>query len=77
MNCGLVQAMDRNGDGRLDAGEFRDAMNKLGMANLTGTTVSTILEAMDIHGPITLEDFLVIVEVGPASIRAQSFAENC
>lgn len=58
-----LQAMDRDNNGKLDTSEFRDAMNKLGMEHLTGKTVSTILSAMDIHGPITLEDFLQIVEV--------------
>ena len=59
----ILQAMDRDGNGKLDAAEFRDAMKQLGMQNLTGTTVSTIFEAMDIHGAITMEDFLQIVEV--------------
>lgn len=55
--------MDKDGNGYLDTGEFRDAMDKLGMTNITGTTVSTILTAMDIHGPITMEEFLQIVDV--------------
>lgn len=58
----LFQAMDKDGNGFLDTGEFRDAMQKLGMSNITGTTVSTILTAMDIHGPITMEEFLQIVD---------------
>lgn len=58
-----VQAMDKDGNGLLDTGEFRDAMQKLGMSNITGTTVSTILTAMNIHGPITMEEFLQIVDV--------------
>lgn len=55
--------MDKDGNGKLDVAEFRDALAKLGMQHLTGSTVSTIFSAMDIHGPITLEDFLHIVEV--------------
>lgn len=65
--------MDRDGNGQLDTAEFRDAMNKLGMQHLTGATVSTILSAMDIHGPISLDDFLQIVEVhssAPTSVVA-------
>ena len=62
-SCPILQAMDRDGNGKLDAAEFRDAMKQLGMQNLTGTTVSTIFEAMDIHGFITMDDFLQIVEV--------------
>ena len=58
-----LQAMDKDGNGFLDTGEFRDAMQKLGMSNITGTTVSTILTAMNIHGPITMEEFLQIVDV--------------
>lgn len=59
----LVQAMDRDGNGLLDTAEFRDAMEKLGMSNITGTTVSTILTAMNIHGPITMDEFMQIIEV--------------
>jgi Ca2+-binding EF-hand superfamily protein len=58
----LFHAMDKDGNGKLDVAEFRDALAKLGMQHLTGSTVSTIFSAMDIHGPITLEDFLHIVE---------------
>lgn len=58
-----LQAMDKDGNGFLDTGEFRDAMEKLGMNNITGTTVSTILTAMNIHGPITKEEFMQIVDV--------------
>ena len=59
----MMQAMDTDGNGRLDAGEFRNAMQKLGMTNITGTTVGTIMTAMNIHGPITMEEFLQIVDV--------------
>ena len=55
--------MDKDGNGRLDTAEFRDAMEKLGMSNITGTTVSTIFEAMNIHGPITEDEFMQIIEV--------------
>lgn len=58
----LFWAMDKNGDGKLDAQEFRDAMDKLGNEHLPGRMVGTILQAMDIHGSITMEDFLQIVE---------------
>ena len=40
-----------------------DAMKGLG-DELSGTDCSHLLEAMDIHGSITEEDFLAIVEVG-------------
>ena len=65
--CYMIQAMDKDGNGKLNVAEFREAMEKLGMTHLTGNTVSTILEAMDVHGPIDLEDFLNIVEVGMLS----------
>lgn len=55
--------MDTDLDGKLDAGEFRAAMEKLGMIHLSGPVVSTIFNAMDIHGPLTLQEFLYIVEV--------------
>ena len=55
--------MDKDGNGKLDTGEFRHAMERLG-GNLSGDSVSTIFEAMGIHGYITLDQFLDIVEVG-------------
>lgn len=58
-----AQAMDLDMDGKLNAGEFRAAMEKLGMTHLSGPVVSTIFSAMDIHGPLTLQEFLYIVEV--------------
>lgn len=55
--------MDTNFDGRLNAAEFREAMEKLGMIQLSGPVVSTIFSAMDIHGSLTLQEFLYIIEV--------------
>lgn len=57
----LFKEIDRDGNGRLDVGEFRDAMKGLG-DELSGQDCSHLLEAMDIHGSITEEDFLAIVE---------------
>ena len=61
LSCKL-QAMDKDGNGKLDTGEFRDAMQRLG-GNLSGDSVSTIFGAMGITGYITLDQFLDIVEV--------------
>lgn len=58
----LFGAMDKDGNGKLDAQEFRDAMDKLSNDHLPGATVGTIFSAMNLHGAITLEDFLQIVE---------------
>jgi Ca2+-binding EF-hand superfamily protein len=58
----LFGAMDKDGNGKLDAQEFRDAMDKLSNDHLPGGTVGTIFSAMNLHGAITLEDFLQIVE---------------
>lgn len=57
----LFRTMDRDGNGKLDAGEFRDAMRKLG-DELSGRSVEIIFEAMDIHGWISLDQFVAIVE---------------
>jgi len=64
--------MDKDGNGKLDAQEFRDAMDKLSNDHLPGGTVGTIFSAMNLHGAITLEDFLQIVEVGPWPLEVPS-----
>lgn len=57
----LFEAMDHDGNGKLDVAEFRDAMRELG-DELTGQTVSTIFDSMDVHGWISLDQFIAIVE---------------
>ena len=52
-----AQAMDGDGNGKLDTAEFRAAMSQLG-DNLSGDSVGTIFEAMGIYGFITLDQFL-------------------
>lgn len=53
--------MDRNGDGFLNIGEFRAAMDSLG-DHLDGATVAKICLALDIHGRMDFEDFHMIVD---------------
>lgn len=57
----LFHAMDKDGNGKLDVGEFREAMRELG-DDMTGSSVATILDAMDVHGYISLDQFVAIVE---------------
>lgn len=57
----LFYAMDKDGNGKLDVGEFRAAMRELG-DEMSGTSVATILDAMDVHGFISLDQFVAIVE---------------
>ncbi|CAD7704164.1 unnamed protein product [Ostreobium quekettii] len=57
----LFYKMDHNNDGLLDVSEFRESMKTLG-DELDGDAVSTILNALDIHYTINLEQFLTIVE---------------
>lgn len=57
----LFYAMDKDGNGKLDVGEFREAMRELG-DEMSGTSVATILDAMDVHGFISLDQFVAIVE---------------
>lgn len=67
----LFGAMDKDGNGKLNAQEFRDAMDKLGNEHLPGETVGTIFSAMNLHGSITLEDFLQIVEAEEINSNTQ------
>ena len=42
--------MDKDGNGKLDVQEFRDAMDKLGNEHLPGETVRIVLESWSITG---------------------------
>lgn len=57
----LFYAMDKDNNGKLDVGEFREAMRELG-DEMSGSSVATILDAMDVHGYISLDQFVAIVE---------------
>ncbi|DBA69075.1 TPA: hypothetical protein ACH3X2_013235 [Trebouxia sp. C0005] len=57
----LFYAMDTDNNGKLDVGEFREAMRELG-DEMSGSSVATILDAMDVHGYISLDQFVAIVE---------------
>lgn len=54
--------MDKDKDGRLNVDEFRTSMKLLG-DELHGPTVTMILEALDVHGYLDLDQFLTVVEV--------------
>lgn len=58
----LFNKMDHNNDGKLDVEEFRDAMRTIG-DELSGEMVGLIFESLDLHGFVTFEDFLTILEV--------------
>ena len=59
----LFRRYDRDGNGRLDAAEFREAAAAAGDP-LTGSEVAKIFTALDIHGAgVSLDDFLAAVEV--------------
>lgn len=60
---------DANSDGRLDVQEFRAAMTSMG-DDLSAKTVSTIFQAMDVHGWINFDQFVSIVEA--EEVRAHS-----
>ena len=68
-----AQAMDGDGNGKLDTAEFRAAMSQLG-DNLSGDSVGTIFEAMGIYGFITLDQFLDIAQVCLQTLDPQSAA---
>ena len=53
--------MDANGDGYLNIGEFRAAMDTLG-DHLDGAMVSKICLALDIHGRVDFDEFHDIVD---------------
>ncbi|CAL5223981.1 g6593 [Coccomyxa viridis] len=57
----LFYAMDTDLNGMLDVGEFREAMRKADH-ELAGSVVSKVLESMDVHGRLTLEEFLAIAD---------------
>ncbi len=59
----LFYAMDSDLNGMLDVEEFRAAM-RAAKRELPGDVVSKVLEAMDIHGRLTLDQFINIAEVG-------------
>lgn len=54
--------MDSDLNGVLDVEEFREAMRKA-EHELSGSVVSKVLDAMDVHGRLTLDQFLAIAEV--------------
>lgn len=58
----LFYAMDTDLNGMLDVEEFREAMRKA-HHELSGSIVSKVLESMDVHGRLTLEEFLAIADV--------------
>jgi len=69
----LFRRYDRDGNGRLDAAEFREAAAAAGDP-LTGSEVAKIFTALDIHGAgVSLDDFLAAVEVGGGRRRRRSF----
>jgi hypothetical protein len=75
----LFYAMDSDLNGMLDVEEFREAM-KRAEHELSGAVVSKVLESMDIHGRLTLDQFLAIVEVRSwrhASTGLPSFTCGC
>ncbi|EIE27629.1 hypothetical protein COCSUDRAFT_55621 [Coccomyxa subellipsoidea C-169] len=57
----LFYAMDSDLNGMLDVEEFRAAM-RAAKRELPGDVVSKVLEAMDIHGRLTLDQFINIAE---------------
>ena len=69
----LFHQLDTNMDGRLDATEFREGMRRAG-DELAGPEVATIFQAMDIHGWLTLDDFLAIAEVPQPSYTLLPFS---
>lgn len=58
----LFYAMDTDLNGMLDVGEFREAMIKADH-ELSGPVVGKVLDSMDVHGRLTLEEFLAIADV--------------
>ena len=58
----LFYAMDTDLNGMLDVEEFREAMRKADH-ELSGSVVSKVLDSMDVHGRLTLEEFLAIADV--------------
>ena len=70
----LFRAYDRDGNGRLDAAEFREAAAAAGDP-LTGSEVAKIFTALDIHGAgVSLDDFLAAVEVKKKRRERESFS---
>ncbi|BDA48562.1 hypothetical protein COCOBI_12-2420 [Coccomyxa sp. Obi] len=57
----LFYAMDSDLNGMLDVEEFRAAM-RAAHRELPGDVVAKVLEAMDIHGRLTLDQFISIAE---------------
>jgi len=58
----LFYAMDSDLNGMLDVEEFRAAM-RAAKRELPGDVVAKVLEAMDVHGRLTLDQFIAIAEV--------------
>ena len=61
----LFYAMDSDLNGMLDVEEFRQAM-RAAHRELPGDVVAKVLEAMDIHGRLTLDQFISIAEARTA-----------
>jgi Ca2+-binding EF-hand superfamily protein len=57
----VFEKMDRNNDGYLNIGEFREAMDALG-DHLDGAMVAKVCMAMDIHGRVDFRQFHDIVD---------------
>lgn len=69
----LFRSYDRDGNGRLDAAEFREAAAAAGDP-LSGSEVAKIFTALDIHGAgVSLDDFLAAVEVREEGEGEESF----
>lgn len=64
----LFYAMDSDLNGMLDVEEFRAAM-RAAKRELPGDVVAKVLEAMDVHGRLNLDQFIAIAEVCAGRVR--------
>ena len=58
---------DANGDGRINVEEFRSLMKAIG-DEVSGDTVATMFDSMDIHNSLDFDEFIAILEVGVRSL---------